>query len=86
MTIKSKQSLLDSLEQMSATELRRVLAECVLNANAGVVADGAQLLLEVPHGQQRQRFELGALLFEHDPHLAPFGAVDAGGRPFAFTT
>jgi adenine-specific DNA-methyltransferase len=36
MTTKNKQSLLDSLEQMSATELRRVLAEHLTQQKLGL--------------------------------------------------
>lgn len=42
MTTKNKQSLLDSLEQMSATELRRVLAEH-LEAHPGQPDNGGQV-------------------------------------------
>lgn len=36
MTTKNKQSLLDSLEQMSATELRRMLAEHLTQQKLGL--------------------------------------------------
>ena len=58
---------------------RRIAA--VIDADAGVVGDGALALGVVAEPFQRQRFQVGALLLEHGLDLAPGTAVDARRGP-----